>query len=219
MKYYKFSFDFKMLNILSILLFAIFFIPCAFYFDNFEFGALTFSLMFIWLWIHEIIHGIGFSINKEVSFKNVTFGALLEKGILYCMCKQKISKKSILIALILPLVVIGFITLIISFIINDGVLAFLSCLNISGAIGDIVMFIMITRMPKEIYYIDLDEPDSFILLSNHDLNNYLIPGVSIDEEGLYTEDMTPHDFKKLTISKTSMIIFIIIFIIILLSLI
>lgn len=208
-KYYKFNFNMTILNILSILLFILAIIPVFIVFKEFEVTFLIIVYTFIWLILHEIIHGIGFMINKGVKFKNITFGALLEKGILYCMCKQRINKKAILISLISPFMVIGVITMIISFLIHDSVLAFLSAMNIGGAIGDLVMFIMIIRMPNNIEYTDLNDPTSFILISETDLSKFLIPGITISEVGDYDEKtMVPTDFRKVVISKVSAFIFI-----------
>jgi len=97
--------------------------------------------MFIWLIIHELLHGLGFILFNEVNPKNITLGMFLEKGVFYCMCKQKISKKVILTSLLFPLTIIGIITLIIGMIINNYELVCLSILNIVSAIGDIMMTI------------------------------------------------------------------------------
>ena len=69
--------------------------------------------------MHEIIHGIAFMLFKDVQNKKVTFGAKLESGIFYCMCKQNITKKVILTSLLFPLTIIGIITLIIGMILNN----------------------------------------------------------------------------------------------------
>ena len=212
-KYYKFDFDMTFLNVLSVVLFVIVITPTMFYFKYIDINFVVLVYAFLWLVFHELIHGVGFLINKGVYFKNITFGALLEKGILYCMCKQRINKKAILVSLLSPLVLIGVVTLILSFIINNGTLAFLSCMNIAGSIGDIVMFIMISRMPKDTEYTDLDDPASFILISNEDLSKYLVPGVNVSETGTYDEvNMIPTDFRKVVISKLSMVVFIVLFV-------
>lgn len=212
-KYYKFGFDMTLLNVLSVVLFIIVITPTMFYFRYIDITFVTIIYAFLWLVFHELIHGLGFLINKGVHFKNITFGALLEKGILYCMCKQRINKKAILLSLLSPLVLIGIVTLILSLIINNGTLAFLSCMNIAGAIGDIVMFIMILRMPKDTEYTDLDDPASFILISNDDLSKYLVPGVNVTETGVYDEaKMIPTDFRKVVVSKVSMVVFGLIFV-------
>ena len=104
MKYYKFTFNMTVLNILSIVLFVLCFIPVSIFFKGTRIDFIILIYSFLWMILHELIHGLGFFINKGVKAKNITFGALFEKGIFYCMCKQKINKKAILIALISPLV-------------------------------------------------------------------------------------------------------------------
>ena len=66
-------------------------------------------IMILWFVLHEIIHGIAYllcGVKKE----NITFGVVLEKGILYCRCNEFVGKKTILISCIAPFVVIGIIT-------------------------------------------------------------------------------------------------------------
>ena len=145
MKYYNYALKIGILNILSIILFILCFIivvPI--------YGVITLTniplmmiLSILYLMLHEVVHYIGFIINKEVNSKNIVMGAELEKGIFYCMCKQKISKKTILISIFSPLTTLGFITLIIAMFFKLDLLIFLSILNISGSIGDIIMGLFI----------------------------------------------------------------------------
>ena len=94
MKYYNYTLKIGILNILSIILFILCFIivvPI--------YGVITLTniplmmiLSILYLMLHEVVHYIGFIINKEVNSKNIVMGAELEKGIFYCMCNHKISK-------------------------------------------------------------------------------------------------------------------------------
>ena len=138
----------------------------------------------------------------------------LEKGVFYCMCKQTISKKSALIALLFPVTIIGIITLIIGMIINHYELVFLSVFNIMSSIGDIVMSIYFLKCPSDITYLDLDDCTSFTVLSNNNLDNIKVPGLILDKKGIYNKDeMIAKDKRKLVITPAS---YLLIFIIILL---
>ena len=55
------------------------------------------------MFLHEFLHGLGFSLGKGVLHKSIVYGAYLEKGIFYCMCKQLICKKDIMVSLLFPL--------------------------------------------------------------------------------------------------------------------
>lgn len=224
MKCYKYTMKLGILNIISFLIFIpliglIYFIsPTEFinYFDNCNY-ILLFSLYFIWIIIHELLHYIGFIMDKEVNNKNVVMGILLEKSICYCMCKQLISKKRILISLLMPLIFIGIVTLIIGIFINDMTLMLLSILNISGCSGDIMMFIFAAKLPTDIKYYDLDDPTSFNIMTTKEIdrNPFGLKLISVDD---YNDEITmANDKKKITISKWSTIILFILIIAIIVS--
>ena len=214
MKYYNYTLKIGILNILSIILFILCFIivvPI--------YGVITLTniplmmiLSILYLMLHEVVHYIGFIINKEVNSKNIVMGAELEKGIFYCMCKQKISKKTILISIFAPLTTLGFITLIIAMIFKLDLLIFLSILNISGSIGDIIMGLFIMFLPKDIMYLDLDDSTSFTLLCKEDINDRKFIGIQLLNSGEYKESMKAKDYTKFKVSKLSYIIIILFFI-------
>lgn len=221
--YYTYTLNMTMLNILALILFLIVGVLVLFIERNetyiMSMNPLTFFIvMFIWLVIHELLHGVGFALFKEVDKKNITFGAALEKGVFYCMCKQQITKKVILTSLLFPLTIIGIITLIIGMIINNYELVFLSILNIVSSIGDIAMTIYFLKTPNDITYLDLDDCTSFTVLSKTSIDNINAPGINLKEKGLYDEKtMHSKDKRKLVISKASYILIIIVFILLLIS--
>lgn len=216
-KFYTYKLNMTTLNILAIFFYII--VGGLVYFierlDNYSINlSLTslFILMFIWLVIHELLHGIGFAIFKEVNKRNITLGMFLEKGVFYCMCKQNIGKKVILTSLLFPVTIIGLITLIIGMTINNYELVFLSILNIVSSIGDIVMTIYFLKCPKDIIYLDLDDCTSFTVLSSSDLDYIKVPGIILDKKGIYDKKkMIAKDKRKLVVSKLSKVLIIIIF--------
>lgn len=219
--YYTYTFDMKWLNILAIILFLIISIPIylleknqnlIIHLDVIE----LFLAMFFYLILHELFHGIGFLLIKDVKLKNITLGISLEKGVFYCMCKKNISKKDILISLSLPVVFLGILTLIIGIIINSYELIFLSILNITSSIGDIMMIIYFFKCPNDIIYLDLDDCTSFTVISKHDVSRKKVLGIILKEKGIYTKEMQSHDQRKIIISKPSyflisLILFLIVF--------
>lgn len=221
-KYYTYTLNMTILNILAIILFIIVSLVVVIIERGDQYiikpPSLTlFGLMIIWLIIHEILHGLAFSIFKEVDKKNITFGMYLEKGVFYCMCKQNISKKVILTSLLFPFTIIGLITLIIGMNINNYELVFLSILNITGSIGDLIMTIYFLKCPKDIIYLDQDDCTSFTVVSSKYLDNIKVPSIKLVKKGLYDKNkLQAHDKRKIVISKLSyicLIIFIILIII------
>ncbi len=211
MKFYTYKLNLLTLNVLAIVILFSLVIIHYVCFQNIDFitnidlGIMLVALVF-WFILHEVLHGIGFLILGRVKFKNVVFGAELENGIFYCMCKQKITKTNILISLLFPIFFIGIITYIIGLYFNNNLLILLSIVNISGAVGDIIMTLDILAMPNDIFYLDLDDATSFTILSTHPLQEKKYFGIKLDNHGKYTSAISAKDYQKWHISKTSIII-------------
>lgn len=210
-KYYTFEMDTGLLNIISIVLFVILIIITNFLgVENIFSGNhmfLSFVLMIPYLFLHEIFHSIAYVLHGA-SFKNVSYGAHIEKGILCCLCKQNIKKSNILISLIYPFVFLGVITYIIGICLNNKLLIFLSIYNMSGCSGDLIMFFSFLGI-KNFEYSEYDNPTAFGLYSSDDLSKKKFLALKYIETKESLE--ITHD-KKISISKTSIIFFIAIFI-------
>ena len=116
-KYYLFKMNMKVLNIFSIILMIISAgILLLIYKDN-TFTVLKkvyepFILIYIpYLVFHELLHSLAY-VLYGANFKNITYGAHIEKGVLCCLCKQNINKKNILFSLMYPFFFLGIVTLI-----------------------------------------------------------------------------------------------------------
>lgn len=221
-KFYTYQLDMGILNILAILLFLV--IGIIMGIVGYDFSGIVnynmimlFILLIFWLMLHEVLHGIGFAMFKEVKLNNIVFGMALEKGVFYCMCKQKISKKVIFTSLLFPLTIIGIVTLILGSVLSNDLLIYLSIFNIVGSIGDIVMSVYFLKCPNDVIYLDLDDCTSFTVLSKNNLDNIRIPGIKLVSSGVYDSKMKAKDKRKLVISKASWYILIIIFILILVN--
>lgn len=205
-RYYLFKLNLTILNILSIIIFVFMLIISSIFF-NFDFLNLSsnwFGLLFWYLlytFLHEILHAISYILNGA-KFNKVTFGILLEKGILYCLCKQNISKKNILISSICPLFFIGFVTYIISIIYNLPLLMFMSILNIAGSAGDIVTF-MYLRKIKSFEFTEMDDPTMFALYSSKDVSKIKHFGLKFIGR---QDNVKRQDFKKVDISIISILL-------------
>lgn len=218
MKYYKYKMNMKILNIVGVILMVVCMAIFYLLFNDYEMAFSFIVYLVLWLFLHEIVHGIAFMLFPKVDWKKVVFGAKLESGIFYCMCKQPISKKVILTSLLAPLVLIGIVTLIIALIYNLPTLAFLSLFNVSGAVGDILMTIMFLQLPKTIEYTDLDDCEGFVVLSNDNLEDKKYFGFDLIEHGKYSQDIVPHDFKRINCSKISLVILVTILVLFIISL-
>ena len=86
----------------------------------------------------------------------------------------------------------------------------LSIFNLSGCIGDIVMFIFISRLPKNIKFSEFDDPTSFAILSSEDLSDRKPFGLKYERT---VSTLEKNDMKRLRVSKKSIIFMIFLLII------
>lgn len=208
-KYNLFEMKMKYINILCIIIVVILLIVTPFILPSYSTSDINFIQLLIfaipYFILHEIIHSIAY-VLCGANFKNVTYGAHLEKGILCCSCKQNITKKNILISLLAPFIVIGVITYIIGIILSNNLLIFLSIMNMGGSSGDLIMFRSLSRL-KNFEFSEYDNPLAFGLYTAEDLSNKKLRGLKyIGSLDALEKTVT----KKITISKTSIIFFIII---------
>ena len=171
-------------------------------------------IIFLWLVLHEIIHGISYVIMGAKS-KNITFGMALEKGIFFTKCGEDINKKNILVSVIAPFVLIGIIPLIISIIITSPILLILSLINISGCSGDLMMFTFFLGRNKDCLFKELNDSTTFSLTTSEDLTNKKFLGVKLSEKQELPKEEKKYK-QKIYISRPSKWIILITLIILLL---
>ena len=213
-KYYLFEMDANILNIMSVVLF-IFILIISFILDknllidsfNITNYFLTLLLMLGYLCTHELLHSLAYVIYGA-KYKNISYGVALEKGVLYCLCKQNITKKNILHSLMYPLFFIGIITYIIALIYKMPTLFLLSIMNIAGSIGDIIMFIFIYKL-KDIEFSEYDSVLGFAIYSKKDLSKLKPFGLKYKET---REELKRNNDRKINITYKSLIILIVLLI-------
>ena len=170
---------------------------------------ILFVSIILYLMLHEFLHGVGYFIGGTKR-KNIAYGIELEKGIFYAMAYQELTKKNILISLQMPFMVIGVITYIIGIVFNIPLLVLLSIINISGASMDLAMFFYFLRLPKDFKYSESGNPDEFVVISSEDLTkNKSIFLNNIKVKDYKKEDFEFKGFKKIKITKTSIIMIIV----------
>ena len=208
-KYYLFKIRTDTISYLSVVLLGImllitYLLGYLYTFKVIEENMMIVLILFLgYLLLHEIIHSIAY-VLYGAKYKKITYGIALELGVLYCLCKQNISKNNILHSLLYPLFFIGIITYVISIIFNLPILMWLSIFNISGCSGDIIMFIFISKL-KNIEFSEMDDPISFALYSKDDLSNKKFLGLEyIDKK----DELERKDFTKIKVSKPSYFILI-----------
>ena len=215
-RYYIFKMNLNVLNIFSFVLLGIFIgigvlVYKGFWQDYtnnlFKMGIFL-CVYFFYMVLHELLHAFSYRIHGAKG-KNITFGVHLEKSILCCLCKQDITKKNICISLLYPFFFIGIVTFIIGAIFKLPMLFLLSIFNLGGCIGDLIMFIFIVKLPKDIKYAEFDDPTAFAILSDEDLSDRHPFGLKYVESKTKLEQK---DMKKIKISKMSVAFIVVLFI-------
>ena len=165
-----------------------------------------------YLVLHEQLHSLAYVIYGA-DFKNITYGVHLEKGILCCLCKQRIDKRNILHSLLYPFVIIGIITLIIGILVNYPVLVILSLTNIAGCSGDLVMFYHLSKL-NDFEFSEYNDPIAFGLFTKEDFSNLKMFG--LDYVGKKA-NLVRNDLRKVVVSKTSVILLIVFYLLMILT--
>lgn len=97
---------------------------------------LFFILFFASIFIHEVLHGVGWSLWTEGKWKSIYLGIMWEYLTPYCHCKEPLRPKKYLFGVLLPFVVLGIGLYIVAFITGSRMIYILSLLNIFCAGGD-----------------------------------------------------------------------------------
>ena len=209
-EYYVFKINLKVLNIFSLVILGGAFLVSFILFPSltkFAFNSFWGHIpwLIVYMMLHELFHALGY-ILYGADPKKITFGAELEKGVFYCLCKQDVSRKNILNASMFPLFWIGIVTYIVSIIFNLPFLFWLSIINISGAAGDIMYFMFFNKLDKDIKFSELDDGTSFAILSENDISNVKSFGLEFVGK---VKEIPRSDFTRVKISKLSWIFIII----------
>ncbi|MBQ9268964.1 MAG: DUF3267 domain-containing protein [Oscillospiraceae bacterium] len=107
--------------------------------------------------VHELIHGVCWSIFTPHHFKDVEFGVMRSSLTPYCTCLVPLGKKQYIFGAVMPLLVLGILPMIVAIIIGNPDLLFLGILMADGGAGDIMIIHRILTFrsgAKEIVYMD-----------------------------------------------------------------
>lgn len=104
-----------------------------------------FLIVFLFIFIHELLHGIGWIFFCKNSFKSIRFGVMWNTLTPYCHCREPLNFKGYIIGLIMPFLVIGIGILVLAIWTKSIPLYLLSSFNIAGASGDLMIGIKLLK--------------------------------------------------------------------------
>ena len=106
---------------------------------------LFYVLIFISVFIHEVLHGLTWSLSCEKGWKSIHLGVMWKKLTPYCSCMEPLSFEKYLLGGLMPFIVLGLGIFLASIITNSIFLLALSMFNIFAAGGDITIALMLLR--------------------------------------------------------------------------
>lgn len=122
--------------------------------NNILTALLPFLILILGIIVHELIHGIFFSIFASKGFKSIKFGILWKMLTPYCHCKEPLKIKHYIIALMAPLVILGIVPAIISLFIGNLPLLIFGIFFSGAAAGDLMIYSLIKKENHEDYVQD-----------------------------------------------------------------
>lgn len=165
--------DLKKVNLFSALFTPVVFITsmlpyAAWTSENFKenFTIITFLFliiaMIIGIIVHELIHGVCFAMFTKSGFKSLKFGAMWKHVAFYCHCSEDIKVKYYIVTLLMPSIILGFIPLILAYMIQSFALLFFACMMISGGVGDFYCVWLLRGINKDCLILDHPNKAGFI---------------------------------------------------------
>lgn len=105
--------------------------------------------------VHELLHGIGWSLFCKNKWKSVIFDVMWDNLTPYCHCKEPLAFGPYLFGAMLPLFVTGFGLFALALWLGSAGVFFLSVLAMIAAGGDLTLALMLLKHRKAAYIMDL----------------------------------------------------------------
>jgi len=119
--------------------------------------ALLFLLFLALIVVHELIHGLGWSLFAQRGFKDIEFGFMKQYLTPYCTCLVPLSKGQYIFGALLPCVTLGIVPMIGGILTGSLFWLALGIMMTDAAAGDILIVWKILRYrtkADQIVYID-----------------------------------------------------------------
>lgn len=118
--------------------------------DFLELSLLFFSY-FIFIVVHELLHGISFVFDSEVSWKHIKFGLVLKSGMAYCISKVPVKVKVGRVSLMMPVYAVCLPMILLGFIFQNAAVVITGFIFLSGSVGDFYYIWKLRKTSSEYY--------------------------------------------------------------------
>ena len=112
---------------------------------------------FLLIVVHELIHGVTWSMFTEHHFGDVEFGFMKEYLTPYCTCKCPLSKGKYIIGALMPLIILGIIPMAVGIAAGSMLLLLIGIIMVLSAGGDIMIVMNIMKYKsrsEDVLYLD-----------------------------------------------------------------
>lgn len=103
--------------------------------------------------LHELLHGITWSLFCKKRFKSIIFGVMWKSFTPYCHCKEPLTFKGYITGGLMPLLILGILLFVISLFFGNSLLMILSLINILCSGGDTTIALLLFKY-KDALFID-----------------------------------------------------------------
>lgn len=114
------------------------------------YGSLWFIVLFVLLIVvHELLHGLTWSLFSEHHFKDIDFGFMKEYLTPYCTCAVPLSKSHYILGALMPCIVLGIIPVALGILLGSHLWFWTGIIMILSAGGDLLIVWKVLRFKKQ----------------------------------------------------------------------
>lgn len=118
---------------------------------------ITIIVVLVLVVVHELIHGLCWSLFTPNHFKDIEFGIMMPLVTPYCTCLVPLTKGQHIFGTVMPLVILGLIPMIAGAFLANPYLMFIGIIMADAAAGDILIIFRLLgykSKAREIVYMD-----------------------------------------------------------------
>jgi sterol desaturase/sphingolipid hydroxylase (fatty acid hydroxylase superfamily) len=113
-------------------------------------GSLLFIVLFtVLIVVHELIHGLTWSLFSEHHFKDIEFGLMKEFFTPYCTCMVPLSKGHYILGALMPCIALGIFPTALGILLGSHLLFWIGIVMILSAGGDIMIVMKVLAHKRE----------------------------------------------------------------------
>ena len=114
-------------------------------------GILVMLSFLVYIVVHEMLHGLAFSVFNGNSIKELKFGFVLKSGMAYCISTVPVKVRPARLSLMMPVYVVCIPMYITAVVLGSYWLGLITIFFLSGSIGDFYYIWKLRGTDKELY--------------------------------------------------------------------